>query len=365
MIVLILSDEPCEGLERTLAYIEKTDKNIKVQRKRASQWLPGPMDENVIIAHVGVPCRLALPYGYNVLAVGGPYPKAWEWMEQGMDLVLCNLDIETTLPHLPAGKTFRESIETWRDVIRKAKLTLPKQTPPVQTPIGKVSIVTITHNRVPWWPNMVQNVLSQSWDQKDIEWIIVDDGQALIGQIDQLQRDYPALSVKYLCQEPNDIGAKRNAGVKAATSDIVVFMDDDDHYPKESVYNRVKGLQKTDCVYCATLPIYDIRYYESSMLAPTVQKLPHLRASVASLAFRKSFWAARPFELGDKEGEFLKGRERETAELSPKDVIVAFLHKGNPKARFGSDEKPQGEPNGCHYGFSEKYFTYLHQIGMD
>jgi hypothetical protein len=362
MNVLILSDEPCEGLERTLAYIEKTDKTIKVQRKRASQWLPGPMDDKVVVVHVGVPCRLALPFGYNVLAVGGPYPEAWGWMEQGMDLVLHNHDIETSLPHLPTGKTFRESIEIWRQVIRQAKFV---QKPPVQTPTGKVSIVTITHNRVPWWPNMVQNVLSQSWPQKDIEWIIVDDGQALLGQVDQLQRDYPDLTVKYLCQEPNDIGAKRNAGVKAATSDIVVFMDDDDHYPKESVYNRVKALQKTDCVYCATLPIYDIRYYESSMLGPTVQKLPYQRASVASLAFRKSFWATRPFSDGDNDAEFLKERELETVELSPKDVIVAFLHKGNPKARFGSDEKPQGEPNGCHYGFSEKYFTYLHQIGMD
>ena len=73
MIVLILSDEPCEGLERTLAYIEKTDKTIKVQRKRASQWLPGPPEDRIIV-HVGVPCRLALPHGYNVLAVGGPYP---------------------------------------------------------------------------------------------------------------------------------------------------------------------------------------------------------------------------------------------------------------------------------------------------
>ena len=211
---------------------------------------------------------------------------------------------------------------------------------------------------------MVQNVLSQSWDQKDIEWIIVDDQQTLLGQVGQLQRDYPDLTVKYV-QEVNDIGAKRNAGVKAATSDIVVFMDDDDHYPKESVYNRVKGLQTADCTYCATLPIYNIRYYESTMLGPTVQKLPYKRASVASLAFRKSFWAARPFPEGDKDGEFLKGRERETVELSPKDVIVAFLHKGNPMARFGSDEKAERAPNGCHYGFSEKYFTYLHQIGMD
>jgi hypothetical protein len=97
-------------------------------------------------------------------------------------------------------------------------------------------------------------------------------------------------------------------------------------------------------------------------MGPNVKKLPHLRASEATLAFRKEFWRQNPFpDVNEGEGQdFLKGRELETAELSPNGVIVAFLHKENPNARFGSNEV-KGEPNGCHYGFSEKYFTYLHQ----
>lgn len=350
MNVLILSDEPCEALVRTLLYLEKTDKTIKVQQKRASQYLP--TSEPGLNIHVGVPCRIALQNqnSVNILAVGGPYPEAWEWIEHKMDLVVHNLDIETTLPHLSSGKTFRESVEVWRKALKTKKTN--KANP--KTKIDKVSIVTLTHNRTPWWPNMVQNVLTQTWPQRDIEWIIVDDATTLGGQVAQLQKDYPDLTVKYI-QAPNDIRTKRNAGVEVATSDIVLFMDDDDHYPKESVELRVKGLEDptVNCVYCATLPIYDIRHYESSMLGPTVQKLPHLRASDASLAFRKSFWLSKG----------IKGNERETVELSPAGIIVAFLHNGNPKASFGSDEKPT-EPNGCHYGFSEKYFTYLHQIGM-
>jgi len=354
MNVLILSDEPCEPLVRTLLYLEKTDKIVKVQQKRASHYLP--VSESGLNIHVGVPCRIALQNknSFNVLAVGGPYPEAWGWMEHKMDLVVHNLDIETSLPHLSTGKTFRESVEIWRSIVKQALKSKTNKTPKSDKKIDKVSIVTLTHNRTPWWPNMVQNVLTQTWPQRDIEWIIVDDATTLGGQVAQFQKDYPDLTVKYI-QAPNDIETKRNAGVESATSNIVLFMDDDDHYPKESVELRVKGLEDptVNCVYCATLPIYDIRHYESSMLGPTVQKLPHLRASDATLAFRKSFWSPN----------CIKGRERETVELSPAGIIVAFLHSGNPKASFGSDEKPD-EPNGCHYGFSEKYFTYLHQIGM-
>jgi hypothetical protein len=364
MRLLILSDEPCEALERILAYIEKADK-VPVERKRASQWLPSHVDPKLVVIHVEVPCRLAIPYaGFNVLAVSGPYSKEWSWIEQNMDLIVHNRDIETTLPHLQVGDSLRESIEVWRKVIYAARKKKPVKESVAQVDAGqKVSIVTLTRSLY-WWPNMVQNILSQSWPLKDIEWLVVDDTKNLAVQVAQLQRDKPDLTVRYL--EANaSVGMKRNAGVAAATHPLILFMDDDDHYPANSVEKRVKALVESgrSCVYCATLPIYDIQHYMSSLLGPSVKKLPHLRASEASLAFCKDFWRSNPFpDVNEGEGQdFLKGRELDTVEISPNGILVAFLHKGNPKARFGSDEPPKGEPNGCHYGFSEKYFTYLHQ----
>lgn len=366
MRLLILSDEPCEALERILAYIEKTDK-VPVERKRASQWLPSHVDPKLVVIHVEVPCRLAIPYaGFNVLAVSGPCAKEWSWIEQNMDLIVHNRDIETSLPHLQVGDSLRTSVDVWRQVIHAARKKKPvKETVAQVDDAGqKVSIVTLTRG-LSWWPNMVQNILSQSWPLKDIEWLVVDDTKNLVAQIAQLQKDQPDLNVRYL--EVNaSVGMKRNAGVASATHPVILFMDDDDHYPVTSVEKRVKALVESgrSCVYCATLPIYDIQHYISSLLGPSVKKLPHLRASEASLCFRKDFWRLNHFpDVNEGEGQdFLKGRELETLEITPNGILVAFLHKGNPKARFGSDEK--GEPNGCHYGFSEKYFTYLHQIGM-
>ena len=53
------------------------------------------------------------------------------------------------------------------------------------------------------------------------------------------------------------------------------------------------------------------------------------------------------------------GREHKTAEISPQGVIVSFLHKGNSTSRRIPD---QTEPNGCHYGFSDEYFSYLSEV---
>ena len=67
------------------------------------------------------------------------------------------------------------------------------------------------------------------------------------------------------------MGEKRNRLVELASHDIVVFMDDDDYYPPESVTARVKSLlhengikgkqsttKKIQCVGCSDYLIYDI-----------------------------------------------------------------------------------------------------------
>ena len=369
MHLLLLSDDPCEGLERILAYIEKTDKNITVERKRASQWLPADKNPFRIIVHVEVPCRLAIPYGgYNVLAVSGPYTKEWAWIEQNMNMIVHNFEIETSLPHLPAGKTIRESVESWRQIIHSAKKAVKNKGKEKATAVEEtnMSIVTVMHDPI-WWPNMVQNIMTQTMPMKNTEWVIVDDTKSLLTEVSQFQRDNPELTVRYL-ESAGSIGHKRNTGIAAATNPIILFMDSDDHYPETSVKIRINKLLESgsECIYCATLPVYDIQHYVSSLLGPSVKKLPHLRASEATMCFRKDFWRSRPFvDVKQDEGqEFLKGRELETQEISPNGIIVAFLHKGNPTARFGPQEPFKGEPNGCHYGFSDKYFKYIHQVGM-
>jgi hypothetical protein len=47
-------------------------------------------------------------------------------------------------------------------------------------------------------------------------------------------------------------------------------------------------------------------------------------------------------------------------ELSPQEVIVSLVHPLNTSSRKIPDIK---EPNGCHYGFNEKLFAMVSEIG--
>jgi hypothetical protein len=235
----------------------------------------------------------------------------------------------------------------------------------------KVGVITVTRNRPDWWPNMVQNITKQAWPISRIEWIIVDDGDAansLQALVDELAAKVPALSIRYVeMPEVATIGAKRNAAVQAAATDVDVFvcMDDDDHYPVDSIASRVSWLEPTrkgtHIAYCSTLPMYDTRRYISAVNVPPLMESPSERVSEATLAFTRAAHTERPFpDSSMAEGyEFVKGREAKTVELPPQGIIVSFIHGSNTSSRRVPEEQ---EPNGCHYGFSDAYFSWLSRV---
>jgi hypothetical protein len=81
--------------------------------------------------------------------------------------------------------------------------------------------------------------------------------------------------------------------------------------------------------------------------------------SEASLCFTREFFAERgfpgPVDVAEGEG-FLVDRLGSAAEIPPEGIIVSFLHGANATSR----RVPQSsEPNGCHYGFDDEFFTYI------
>ena len=83
--------------------------------------------------------------------------------------------------------------------------------------------------------------------------------------------------------------------------------------------------------------------------------------SEASMAFKREFWEAQKFSnksTGTEAHEFIHGRENEILEISWSYVFVSLLHNKNT-----SNKKTLGEPNGCHFGFSDELFLFL--SGLD
>ncbi len=270
------------------------------------------------------------------------------------------------------GTYFREFRESWRKVLSAVALRVKKQPVPKLPPtrvadadLPVVGIVTLTHNRPRWFHNMARNVLLADYPVEKLRWVVVDDSSD--GRVDsdimKFQEANPHVRVVYLSLTKKlSVGEKRNRGCAAAgDADVFVMMDDDDHYPKQSVLTRLSWLRARgglDCVYCSTIPMYHTQKYISAINVPPLDLAPEERVSEASLCFTRDFWNARKFaDISVAEGEaFLAGRMEKTQEIPPEGVIVSFLHGGNSTSRRVPAES---EPNGCHYGFSDEYFGYL------
>jgi hypothetical protein len=334
------------------------------------QWLP-PADATGAVAdlhlYIGEPVRLAMPWArYNILVADS---------EKAQDLVVPE-DVDGILDPVSLTGPSKQVLGALRallaDAARKGHDAPLPLIPPKGTVPPKIGVITATGGRKAWWLNMVRNVTEQAWPVSRLEWLIVDDegDDNLADLVAEFRERVPGLVVRYKSVPPGtSIGAKRNAAARLASADVSVFavMDDDDHYPANSLstraswLSRVGGDRPTDIVYCSTLPMYDIRKYVSAINVPPLDEPPQLRVSEATLMFTRVAWEERPFpDSSMAEGNgFVKGRLERSVEIGPADVIVSFIHNANTSSR----RVPASQsPNGCHYGFSDDYFSYLHRI---
>jgi len=364
------NDEMAKGLDKFMNFLrlqEKGDPTWNIEHCDPMKWAPCQGDLHI---YIDVPVRVAVPWAsYNVYASDFVLDM-WAWATTEMDLVISRQALSERSAVL----------NTLRNIVRSAAKSKRKQMLPSEPAAGfvlpKVGIVTVTRNRKEWWANMMQNVVNQKWPLPRLEWIIVDDGdedQRLKADVDTFVEKTPGLTVRYLeMEKPRSIGAKRNAAVEAAAEDVSVFvmMDDDDHYPPTSIAKRVSWLYRTlpakkpqsQIVYSSVLPMYDLTRYISAINVPPLDVGPAERVSEATLAFTREAWVSRQFpDVSMAEGlGFIEDREELTVEIPHKDVIVSFIHlKNSSSRRIPADQ----EPNGCHYGFSNEYFTYLHKVG--
>jgi hypothetical protein len=175
------------------------------------------------------------------------------------------------------------------------------------------------------------------------------------------------MSVSYIpCDKKKTIGEKRNEAVLRAQHDIVLMMDDDDHYPETSFRRRVAWLLKhpwkPKATVCTTIACYDLMRGTSSVNIPPFTLPTCQRISEATLTFYKSWWEERQFptDAAIAEGEaFLAGRESDCLELPPQHILVAMTHGKNSSSRRApsTDAKPS-----CFWGFPKEFLIFLHGL---
>jgi hypothetical protein len=276
-----------------------------------------------------------------------------------------------------AAQRSKEFRSGWRMILtavqKRLALVPPPSMLPYPTALGElpnVAIITLTRNRPRWFANMAKNILTADYPPEKLSWIIADDGEGegrIDAQVMKFISKHPRIQTKYLSlAKPLTVGEKRNRACQYASTDATVFvmMDDDDHYPSESIRIRVDWLRttKSECVYCATIPMYDCSRYISAINVPPLNLSPAERVSEATLCFTREFFEHGGFPssvtVGEGEG-FLVGREHTAVEIPPNGVIVSFLHGQNASSRRIPVEN---EANGCHYGFDDDFFTYISEL---
>jgi glycosyltransferase involved in cell wall biosynthesis len=250
--------------------------------------------------------------------------------------------------------------------------------PPVLTveDCPSISVITPTYNRRKLLDIAFNNMLTTDYPKEKIQWIIIEDHedstQMATDKVIKFQQACSAISIKYIpIQGRMSIGQKRNLAVDQADHDIVLFMDDDDHYPPTSFRRRVawllggekkgqKGFAKIAC--CTMLALYDLMTGVSAVNVPPMNLPLSQRVSEATFTFYKSAWLERKFkEVSIAEGEdWIAGREHEVIEIPCQQIIVAFSHTGNQSSRrvpVQTDRAPS-----CFWGFSREYLTFIHRL---
>jgi hypothetical protein len=284
--------------------------------------------------------------------------------------------------------TFRQhSTILWNTMLRDLESlpARPAYGAPPQTPasvsdvLPRVGVITLTWNRPHWMKLAFKNIIAQSYPIDRLVWCVVDDGsfdKRVDLSITKFTEQNPQLKIEYVSLgKKTHIGGKRNRGVRRILENFpdtsyFCMMDDDDVYFPNSVRDRVSWLASTKKGACYTgiLPMYDLGTYTSTVNVPPLNLAPAKRCSEASMAFTTEFFKSKEFPstISMAEGEgFLAGREEETVEIPPQGIIVSLLHAQNTSSRgFTATKDNKDSQNGCHYGFSDEFFLFLHGLGQ-
>lgn len=242
-----------------------------------------------------------------------------------------------------------------------------------------ITIITPTYNREKLIDIAFHNLLSTDYPHDKIEWIVIEDNEKTphlaCEKIVSFQIQVPNIKLKYIPIEGRmSIGEKRNCAIEQASNDIILFMDDDDHYPPTSFRRRVAWLTKgskrgivggANIACCTTIALYDLLRGTSAVNVPPFNISLAERVSEATLTFRKSAWEERRFpNVSIAEGEeWISGREEQVIEMPPQQIIVAFTHGQNQSSRRipPTDSKPA-----CFWGFPKEYLIFVHKLaGID
>lgn len=110
----------------------------------------------------------------------------------------------------------------------------------------RVSVVILTCNRATMFGRALDSALAQT--ERDIEVVVIDDGSS-DDAAERAVRDRRDARIRYVkLPTHRGVSAARNAGVLAATSQYIAFLDDDDEWLREKLERQLEMIESADQV---------------------------------------------------------------------------------------------------------------------
>ena len=316
--------------------------------------------------------NLLLPYSQNNIFIFDKlyFCQAWKSQLSNYDPIIVKFEDDKIIDYSINKNTMlidwnnKDINQFNKSVLQVSKqiksLKLPNINPSIDfNDLPKVSVCIPTCNRKKFIKLINLNLKNMTYPQDKLEIIILDDGteeiQDLLSKQDNIKY--------YKYSNKNTIGFKRNECVRLASNDIIAFMDDDDYYYPNSLFNRVCHLitSKKDCIFCSTIGCFSINKFSSIINCSPIEYPLEKKVSEATLTFKKSFWDNNNFDNNDKfnEGEFfVKNSISKCKEISWEGIIVQLLHTYNTcKKNLDLPDK-----NGSHFNFSDDDFEIITSI---
>lgn len=192
-----------------------------------------------------------------------------------------------------------------------------------------VTVVTPTRGRPAFLKHMaLYCLLQQHYPLDKIEWLIIDEHDE--DQPPPVLIRSEVLKIRHIVLTRQGrvaitIAQKRNLGAQFASHGIIVHRDDDDYYLPTSLALQVRVFDNihVNCVGCSDMLTYDIDKEVS-------QHLTQETMFEASMAYRKTFWVAQPFEarLAKGEGLSLLHNRHAQCRTVPANMVMICVHHG-------------------------------------
>ncbi len=190
-----------------------------------------------------------------------------------------------------------------------------------------VTVCTPTYNRRTFISSLIKCFDEQTYPRELMEWIVVDDGSDLVGDLFK-----GVEGVKYYSSEERmNLGYKRNFMNSKATGDIIIYMDDDDYYPPNRVLHAVEKLRSRPNILMAGSSVIHIYFKELDKIYK-FGPFGKNHATAGTFAFKKELLELTSFDDNatvSEERYFLKDFTVPVIQLESKSTILVFAHSQN------------------------------------